>query len=649
MQKLLSFFCCLLFFITINAQNEYVLKDTSFFYFNNFYQLADKGYTFEQIRTDSTLPFKRDSLFNVNGQDFFWIKATIQNNSNYDKSFAMAVAPLFNNTMYHFNEDTQQWQTKLGGYQHSYFFSDNRKFIPYSFKSKSSTTLYFKVGVGALKESKHAINTFIVFKPQQLMEQTLNKQISIWAITICVVLAFFLYNAYLYFMFKDKSYLYYLLITISGILYITCDNAFLSFFTGLKYLSASMPSPRNFFVADLDYIVRQYAIITLFIGFFQFARTYLQTKILMPLWDKILKQANIISTIIMLGINIPISSFGVKFVPVFTVIQNVLYGIILILLLVVGFVGIKKRNPQAKYYLAAQGLCIITMLLLVAYLFANDYDTAGMPYLGSMAILIQTIFFAVALVARVNLLKEDLFQKKLLSEQAINNLAIQQEQNKRLEDKIEYNKKELAAAEQIKLLLKEIHHRVKNNLQIISSLLYMQFKDNKDEKMLAQLKQAQERIKSMALVHNKLYETNDVVHVYLKEYIADLASGILSSNTPSGKNINLHIAEDKAVSLSLDTSISIGLMLNELITNSCKYAFTNKEQGNISINITQQNSQYTLQVIDDGSGLPQDFEQRNSLGVRLIKNLARQLGGDVSFTNNNGTTVLINFKDAVAA
>jgi two-component sensor histidine kinase len=177
----------------------------------------------------------------------------------------------------------------------------------------------------------------------------------------------------------------------------------------------------------------------------------------------------------------------------------------------------------------------------------------------------------------------------------------------------------------------------------------MQFKDNKDESMMAQLKQAQERIKSMALVHNKLYETSDVVHVYLKEYIADLATGILSSNTPAGKDINLHITEERPVNLSLDTSISLGLILNELITNSCKYAFTNQQQGNISIAITQQNNQYTLQVKDDGSGLPKNFEQKNSLGVRLVKNLARQLSGSVQFINNNGTTVSINFKDSMAA
>ena len=196
------------------------------------------------------------------------------------------------------------------------------------------------------------------------------------------------------------------------------------------------------------------------------------------------------------------------------------------------------------------------------------------------------------------------------------------------------------------VFLKEIHHRVKNNLQIISSLLYMQFKDNKDEKMMAQLKQAQERIKSMALVHNKLYEKQDVVNVYLKEYIADLAAGILSSNTPSGKQITLNIEESETINLSLDTSVSLGLMLNELITNSCKYAFENKEKGQINISITKHSDGYQLIVKDDGSGSPQGFDKKNSLGVRLVKNLARQLNGKANFENNNGTVVTILFAEA---
>ncbi len=199
------------------------------------------------------------------------------------------------------------------------------------------------------------------------------------------------------------------------------------------------------------------------------------------------------------------------------------------------------------------------------------------------------------------------------------------------------------------VFLKEIHHRVKNNLQIISSLLYMQFKDIDNPAMMAQLKQAQERIKSMALVHNKLYESNDVVHIYLKEYIADLAAGILSANTPMGKNIALQVVEAQQINLSLDTSISVGLMLNELITNSCKYAFQNQHNGTITVQIQPQDNGYILTVRDDGTGLPPQFDQKNSLGLKLVKNMARQLKGNVVFSNDNGTLVTINFKDSIAA
>lgn len=199
------------------------------------------------------------------------------------------------------------------------------------------------------------------------------------------------------------------------------------------------------------------------------------------------------------------------------------------------------------------------------------------------------------------------------------------------------------------VFLKEIHHRVKNNLQIISSLLYMQFKDTKDEMMVSKLKQAQERIKSMALVHNKLYESDDVVHVYLREYVSDLASGILASNTPSGKLIGFEFEGADTQYLSLDASISLGLILNELITNSCKYAFKNQMQGEVTLSASKSGNTFTIIVSDNGSGLPDDFETRNSLGIRLVKNLARQMRGSAKFYNNNGTTAEIVFKDLRAA
>ncbi|TAE15740.1 MAG: sensor histidine kinase [Bacteroidetes bacterium] len=199
------------------------------------------------------------------------------------------------------------------------------------------------------------------------------------------------------------------------------------------------------------------------------------------------------------------------------------------------------------------------------------------------------------------------------------------------------------------VFLKEIHHRVKNNLQIISSLLYMQFKDVNDGALLAKLKQAQDRIKSMALVHNKLYEKQDVVHVYLKEYIQDLATGVISSNTPLGTEIRVNIEEKTPIRLTLDTSISLGLIVNELITNSCKYAFQNKAAGTIHITLDQENTNYKLVVKDDGIGFTQGQAPTQTLGIRLVNNLARQLNGSAQFSNQQGTVATIVFSDAAAA
>lgn len=199
------------------------------------------------------------------------------------------------------------------------------------------------------------------------------------------------------------------------------------------------------------------------------------------------------------------------------------------------------------------------------------------------------------------------------------------------------------------VFLKEIHHRVKNNMQIIISLLHMQFRDHKDAAVAAGLKQAQQRIKSMALVHNKLYESEEVVHIYLKGYIQDLSEAILSANNPEAKNIAVTVSEREPVSLSLDTAISVGLMLNELITNACKYAFHERSGGHIGITIGKKDEGYELQVRDDGNGLPDQFDRKGSLGVRLIRNLATQLGGRAEFNSGSGTSVHIFFTENAAA
>ncbi len=188
------------------------------------------------------------------------------------------------------------------------------------------------------------------------------------------------------------------------------------------------------------------------------------------------------------------------------------------------------------------------------------------------------------------------------------------------------------------VLLKEIHHRVKNNLQIISSLLNLQSSFITDSEMLAMFKESQNRVKSMALIHEKLYQSRDLTQIDFAEYIRNLTQHLFRSYTVSTDKVKLKI-DVSDVSLAVDTAIPCGLMINELASNSLKYAFPEHRDGTIEIKLTEESqNQFVLIVRDDGVGLPASFElnESGSLGLRLVKTLARQLGGEIKFEGKNG-------------
>ncbi len=193
-------------------------------------------------------------------------------------------------------------------------------------------------------------------------------------------------------------------------------------------------------------------------------------------------------------------------------------------------------------------------------------------------------------------------------------------------------------------LLREIHHRVKNNLQIISSLLNLQTHNVQDEKFLALIRESRNRIKSMALVHEMLYATTDLSKIKLKNYIDTLCASIYQSyRLPDVKvSFNLQIPED--IFLEIDKMIHLGMILNEIISNSLKYAF-DANDGLISISIQQTSTHYTVSIADNGKGLPIGFEQEKhgNLGMQLIYMLTGQLNGNVEIDDKKGVTYKITF------
>jgi PAS domain S-box-containing protein len=197
------------------------------------------------------------------------------------------------------------------------------------------------------------------------------------------------------------------------------------------------------------------------------------------------------------------------------------------------------------------------------------------------------------------------------------------------------------------VLLKEVHHRVKNNMQVISSILNLQSSYISDETALAILRESQDRIKSMSFVHESLYQSKTLSEVNFSEYIQNISRNLFHSYSRPAGGIALRFDLEE-VFLNLDTSIPCGLIINELVSNSLKYAFQGREKGVVVISFSKlADGKLKLIVADDGIGLPEGFDIENaeSLGLQLVTTLVTQISGKMEIDRTNGTCFNIVFKE----
>ncbi|NYB52312.1 MAG: PAS domain S-box protein [Methanobacteriaceae archaeon] len=197
-------------------------------------------------------------------------------------------------------------------------------------------------------------------------------------------------------------------------------------------------------------------------------------------------------------------------------------------------------------------------------------------------------------------------------------------------------------------LLREVHHRVKNNLQIVSSLLNLQSQQVKDEKDRELFRVSQDRLKSMAHVHGKLYESRDLSSINFREYVAHLTRELMKSYPATNAELDVEVEE---VTLNIETSVPCGLIINELVSNSLRYAFPQGRTGKIKVSLKKieetNGAEYELIISDNGVGLPEemDFKHSESLGMQLVINLVNQLEGEIDLDRSKGTKFKIVFKE----
>ena len=214
--------------------------------------------------------------------------------------------------------------------------------------------------------------------------------------------------------------------------------------------------------------------------------------------------------------------------------------------------------------------------------------------------------------------------------------------------KIRDSVKTEAAAREKEILLREIHHRVKNNMQILTSLLRLQTRRANSEEMRNVLQESESRIRSMGLLHEKLYQSDGISTIDMNGYLRTLTNELLRVNTPAGKRREIKLSV-RDICLGMDTALPCGLIVTELVSNALKYAFPDRHEGIIYVSVSKDSveGEYGLIVWDNGIGIPDNFDisRSKSLGMKLVTLLVDQLNGKVSFSGQQGTRWEIKFRE----
>ena len=208
-----------------------------------------------------------------------------------------------------------------------------------------------------------------------------------------------------------------------------------------------------------------------------------------------------------------------------------------------------------------------------------------------------------------------------------------------------------ASLQEKEVLLREIHHRVKNNMQVICSLLNLQSRHIQDPAVLEMFKESQRRIRSMALIHERLYQSSDLSRIEFSQYLRNLATHLFHSYQVNSSRIELRI-EAEEVYFNINTAIPCGLIVNELISNALKHAFPEGRRGRLDLDLRRMTGNgYVLRVKDDGVGFPEnlDFRKTETLGMQIVSTLVRQIDGSIDLARAKGTEFTIHFEEVTYA
>ena len=481
-------------------------------------------------------------------------------------------------------------------------------------KAKSSETYYVRI------TNKSSINLLYKIYTPDDYEEHISFTFMFYAFYFGAMVIMILYNFMLYVFIKERVFLEY-------IVYHTLLIGVMLYFNGFM-ITSYFPDSANMNLGNVPIALS--SLTTLMAT--QFARSYLSTRVNVPKMDK--------GLLFLMGLNLVSSVLNLfESVYVFNVISS--YGIMVVQSLFLFYVAlylVLKKNQSAKFYFLGWGIMLLAVIMVSLMSFGLVPRMPITSHLFQIASLFELLLLSMGLAFRYNL------QHKIIAEQKQELYSINQTLENTISLRTEELRKEVAQTKVLlkdrDILFKELYHRVKNNLQMMVSILSMQKRRVKGEHTKEILDDVTGRIKSLALIHEKLQTSNELDSINMQEYLVPLLDGIKKSYEINALELDVKVED---VSMNIDKVTSIGLVVNELANNSFKHAFKDVKFPKIELSLYEKNGEYHLLYSDNGLG-NESVRESKSLGSTLIKTLINsQLKGSFSITTEPSISYSIIF------
>lgn len=500
MSKLLFSYLLLILPIIAFVQPVHRLGDSTSFTIQNYTLLRDKGYTFDQILRDSTLPFSMDDSIRTAKDSIYWLKMVVHNPSHYTQQFAIWMSPYLHNTLYYFNADTDKWVADQAGVIKGLPTSRRPGDMHVIVQGNSLDTIYIKAEFQSLQKFDHVFKPTLFFKQQASVDKWEEFVKLTWIVSLTALFLFFINNLYVYYSFRDKTILYYLIAQIGTIVYITSYRHYSNLFFPNTFFSLCIDANGKLNYYNWSSLLIHGSVLLIMYCFIQLTRSYLNSPKTLPVFDKILKNGLLIYLFISI-VFIIINVFFVYLDTHFLIYENIMVLLLIAAIMCTSVAGYIRKLPNSGPFLVSNMLPLVFMLgITLFHVFISFEDTAA-SILPDMAIITQALVFSIVLVARMKSIRNELAEKEKEAQQLafdikeieilhnaieVDNQKINEEmqqeksRNEMLQQKLEANQRELASTSLYIVQKNEMLASLKNQIKDLNKL----YPDNKHHGLL---------------------------------------------------------------------------------------------------------------------------------------------------------------------